>query len=161
MELQRAGHDWAISTLGFSLIFIIYCLLCWVFLAAWVSSSCCKQGLLSSCDVWTPHCCDASCGSQAPGAWASAAAAQRLSSCGSQAPEHRLNSFGAWAWLHQPGIRYTDGIQTAKMTTVMWTSEVNPAHGRPPARSVVPYLSDVGLTRTAGCKAWSSEGFMS
>ena len=36
-------------------------------------------------------------GHRLQGAWASEAAAQRLSSCGSQAPEHKLNSFGAWA----------------------------------------------------------------
>ena len=33
------------------------------------------------------------------GAWASAAAAHRLSSCGSQALEHRLNSCGVWGQL--------------------------------------------------------------
>ena len=36
--------------------FLFFRPLCWVFIAAWVFSSCGKQGLLSSCDVQASHC---------------------------------------------------------------------------------------------------------
>ena len=66
-------------------------------------SSCCGQGLLSSCSVRAYHCS----GFASWGAWAlgcrlqqaPAVAVRGLSSCGSKVLEHRLRSCGAQTWL--------------------------------------------------------------
>ena len=68
---------------------LIYFWLCWVFLAACVLfSSCREQGLLSGCDVQASHCSGFSC------CWAWALGPKGFSSCSSRALGYRLNSYG-------------------------------------------------------------------
>ena len=65
-------------------------------------SSCSEQGLLSSCGAWASHCGEASTVAEhrLQGVWASAVLVHGLSNCSSWALQHRLNRFGAQAWLH-------------------------------------------------------------
>ena len=62
-------------------------------------SSCCDQGLLSSCGTWASHCSSFSRAHELEGIQVSVAAICGLNSCGSQALEHGLSSCGTRAWL--------------------------------------------------------------
>ena len=66
-----------------------------------VFSSCCKQGLLSSCGALASNCSGFSCcRARSLGCTGfSICGARGLSSCGSWALEHRLNSCDPWALL--------------------------------------------------------------
>ena len=71
--------------------FLFFRPLCWVFIAAWVFSSCGKQGLLSSCDVQASHCGGFSCGR------VQALGHVGISHCGTQSQSPR----GMWDLLGQ------------------------------------------------------------
>ena len=49
----------------------VFTILCWVFVATWVFSSCGERGLLFRRGAWTSPCSGFSCREQALGCWAS------------------------------------------------------------------------------------------
>ena len=77
-------------------IYLIYFWLLWFFVAVRCFLQLRRAAATHRCGAQTSHCGGFSCcGAQALGAWASVAAAHKLSSCGSRALEHRLSSCGA------------------------------------------------------------------
>ena len=75
---------WSFLFLSLPFLLLTVLTLCW---CIWAFSSCCKQGLLSSCSGQASH-----------GSGFSCCGARGLTSCGSQALEHRLSSCGSLAY---------------------------------------------------------------
>ena len=83
---MREKKNREICCISFFKIFFIYLsLLCWVFISAWIFSSCGKRGRLSGCSAWASLCCAFSC------CGALVRTSEFQVSCGSTAQAHGLS----------------------------------------------------------------------
>ena len=118
----------------------------------WAFSSCSERGPLLAVVSGLLIAMPLHCRAQAPGTWAPAVAARRLSSCGSQAPEHRISSCGARVqplysmWdLPGPGLEPVSPALAGGLPTTA-------PPGKPPGCKVLiePFLVRLGRTPREG-----------